>query len=152
MPRSTRRRASRRRDERVPAVAAVLGYGLLLVLINVLPGWQSLPVLTSAASSAVALVNLALIVLLVSRAVALVEPAPRVRAIASYLVALIALALISDVWGALPFDFGDEPQPWITATHLVLAGVFVWVVIVGARSAVGVVRGRRATRLAPGHA
>ena len=148
--RPTRRR--RRHDERVPAIASVLVLAAMLVALNVMPGWEALPVLTPAAESAVALVNLALIVLLVSRAVGLVEPSPRLRAGARYVVALIGMALIAQVWTTVPLDFGDAPEPWVSAMRLVLAGLFAWAVLVGARSAVAIVRGRRVVRLSASHA
>lgn len=142
---------SRRRDERMPAIASILGYALVLVLLNVVPGWQAVPFLTPAAEHAVALANLALIVMLVSRAVALVEPSPRLRAAARYTVALIALALLAELWVTFPFQFGFEPESWATTTRLVLAGFFVLAVVVGIRSAAGIVRGRPAPRLSASH-
>lgn len=152
MSRQRSARSRRRRDERVPALTAVLVVAALLVVLNVLPGWEALPVLTPAAESAVAMLNLALIVLLVSRAVALVEPSPRVRAAARYLIALISLALLADLWATMPVDFGSNPDPWVSATRLVLAGLLVWAVLAGARAAVAIVRGRQSARLSASHA
>ena len=143
---------SRRRDERMPAIASILGYALALVLLNVVPGWQVLPFLTPAAEHAVSLANLALIVMLVSRAIALVEPSPRLRAAARYVVALICLALLAELWVTFPFQFGFEPESWASATRLVLGGLFAVAVVVGMRSAAGIVRGRTAPRLSTSHA
>ena len=143
---------SRRRDERMPAIASILGYALALVLLNVVPGWQVLPFLTPAAEHAVSLANLALIVMLVSRAIALVEPSPRLRAGARYVVALICLALIGELWVTFPFQFGFEPDSWASATRLLLVGFFVLAVAVGVRSAAGIVRGCPAPRLSASHA
>lgn len=152
MSRSRSPRSRRRRDERVPALAGVLVLAALLVVLNVLPGWEALPVLTPAAESAITLVNLALIVLLVSRAVGLVEPSPRLRAAARYVVALICLALIAEVWRTMPVDFGSNPDPWASAARLVLAALLAWAVLAGARAAVAIVRGRQAARLSASHA
>jgi len=143
---------SRRRDERMPAIASILGYALVLVLLNVVPGWQVVPFLTPAAEHAVSLANLALIVMLVTRAIALVEPSPRLRAAAQYVVALICLALVAELWVTFPFQFGFEPESWASATRLVLGGFFVLAVVVGVRSAAGIVRGRTAPRLSAIHA
>lgn len=152
MHRQMSARSRRRRDERMPAIAALLGYATLLVLLNVVPGWEVLPVLTAAAEPAVALLNLALIVLLVSRAVALVEPSPRLRAGARYVVALVCLALLADLWRTFPFEFGSQPESWASALRLVLAVLAVVAVLAGTRSAAGIVRGRRAARLSASHA
>lgn len=142
----------RRRDERMPAIASVLGYTVILVLLNVVPGWQVVPFLTPAVDHAVSLANLALIVMLVSRAVALVEPSPRLRAAARYVVALICLALLAELWVTFPFQFGFEPESWASATRLVLGALFVLALVVGVRSAAGIVRGRTAPRLSASHA
>jgi hypothetical protein len=142
----------RRRDERMPAIASLLGYAVVLVLLNVVPGWEVVPFLTPAAEHAVSLANLALIVMLVSRAIALVEPSPRLRAATRYAVALICLALVADLWTTFPFDFGSEPESWASATRLVLSGLFVLALIAGMRSAAGIVRGRTAPRLSASHA
>ena len=143
---------SRRRDERMPAITSILGYALALVLLNVVPGWQVVPFLTPAAEHAVSLANLALIVMLLSRAIALVEPSPRLRAIARYAVALISIALVAELWTTFPFTFGFEPESWASATRLVLGGCVVLAVIVGVGSAAGIVRGRTAPRLSASHA
>jgi hypothetical protein len=52
----------------------------------------------------------------------------------------------------MPVDFGSNPDPWVSATRLVLAGLLVWAVLAGARAAVAIVRGQRAARLSASHA
>lgn len=142
----------RRNDARATYVVGLILTAGLLVLINVFPGWESLPLVTPAAESAVALLNLALIGELVAQAMSMVDERARLRAVASYGISLLCMAAIAQLWIAFPFDFGDAQETWAGATRMVLVGLFAWTVLSACRAAVRVVRGRRAPRLSASHA
>ena len=152
MHQQARARRRRRNDERSAFVVGLVLTAGLLVLINVLPGWEAIPVLTPEAEPAVALLNLALIGQLVAQAMSLVEERPRLRALASYVISLLCMAAVAQLWTVFPFDFGAAEQTWSGATRIVLGALFVWAAWRACRAAVLMVRGRRAPRLAASHA
>lgn len=146
------RRPRRRTDARA---TYVVGLGLnagLLVLINVVPGWEAVPFLTPGAEPAIALLNLALIGELVAQSMSMVDERLRLRALASYAISLLCMAAVAQLWVAFPFDFGSAQEAWAGATRMVLVGLFGWAVLSACRAAVRVVRGRRAPRLSASHA
>ncbi len=145
------RRRSRRIDARIPYLLSMLGYAVVLILVNVRPGWESVPFLTSDAEPVVALFNLTLIVGLASQAVYVVDDRPRLRAGFTYGIALLYLIVLANLWKDLPIDFGDWDPSWASATRLVVLGLAVWAFVIAARAAVRVVLGRRLPRLASNH-
>jgi hypothetical protein len=136
----------------MPYLVGVLMYAVLLVVLNVRPGWEAAPFLTDAAAPVIELLNLAIIGALVAQAVSVVDENPRVRAIASYGISLLCLAAVAQLWTLFPFDFGSWGEGWPTATRMVLVALFAWAFICACRSAVRLVCGRRMPRLAACHA
>lgn len=145
-------RSRRRNDARATYVVGLALNAGLLVLINVVPGWEAVPVLTPAAEPAIALLNLAVIGELVAQAMSMVDERLRLRAVASYGISLLCMAAVAQMWIAFPFDFGDAQETWAGATRMVLVGLFAWAAISACRAAVRVVRGRRSPRLSASHA
>lgn len=157
MHRTVRTRSRLRNDGRVSYLLWLMIYGALLILIDVRPGWESVPLFTSAAEPAFGLLSLALIVSLVAQAAYAVDDNPRLRAGVTYGVSLIYLAVLAQAWNAFPFDLGavvggQVDEGWDSAIHMILAGLFVWAFMRAARAAVRLVQGRRAPRLASGRA
>ena len=148
----TSRRRRRRAYGGADHVLVILGYLALLVALLVIPGWAALPWLTPAAATPVRLLSLLLVLGLVGQVLALAGLDPRWRYLVRYVAALVVLALVGDLWSAAAIDFGSTPEAWVGALRMVLVLVLAWDVVIALRAAVGVVRGRRMTRLAPGAA
>jgi peptidoglycan/LPS O-acetylase OafA/YrhL len=148
MYRTVHPRRRRRREDRVPALFAVLVYAALLLVVNVAPSWEAVPFFTSDAASVFALVNVSLVASLVAQTVYLVDDNPRLLALGAYVISLINVVLIVQTWKVFPFDFGTLDASWAQATRMVLAGCFAWALYTAARAAVRLVRGRNAPRLA----
>ena len=156
MHRTVRSRRRLRSDGRVSYLVGLAVYGGLLILIDVRPGWESLPFLTSAAEPIFGLLSLALIVSLIAQAAYVVDDSPRLRAIVTYVVSLIYLAVLGQAWNTFPFDFsflgdGQVDDGWSSATRMVIAGLFAWMFYRAVKSTVRIVQGRRPPRLASGH-
>jgi hypothetical protein len=86
--------------------------GLLLVLVNVSPGWEAVPFLTGDAAQVVPLVNASLIVsagLELARAVA--DP-PWLRALGNVVTTGISLAVMVRSLQVFPFDFSASEVDW----------------------------------------
>ena len=147
-----RARRRRRSEGRVPSFAGLLLYAGGLVLLNVMPGWQVLPVLTPAAAPVIAWVNLALIVLLVGQAMILVDDRLRIRAMVRYVAGLAALAALGQLWILFPFNIESWDPGWVPVFHAVIAALVIWDVWVTCKAAVALVHGGRAPRLAASHA
>lgn len=152
MARRRRTRSRRRSEGRVPSFAGLLVYAGALVLLNVVPGWELLPVLTPEAAPAMALVNLALIVLLVGQAMILVDDRTRVRSLVRYMAGLVTLLALGQFWVLFPFNIESWDPGWGPVFHWVIAALIVWDVWVTSKSAVALVQGGRAPRLAASHA
>lgn len=147
MYRSTRTRR-RRSDGRASYLVGLVVYGGLLVLVNVRPGWESVPFLTSNAGTIIELLNLALILSLVAQAVYVLDDSPRLRAAARYVLALLYFVVLAETWNTFPFDFGTQGDAWVTTTRLVLAALIAWCVVRACLAAVRLVRGRTGPHLA----
>ena len=129
---------SKRRRRQVGAdhVLAILVYALLLIVLHVSPGWQSLPVLTASAGSAVRLVSLLLVLGVVGQVLALAGLDPRWRFLVRYVAALVLVALVADLWGATAVDFGPAPDAWVSALRMLLVLIlFVVARVIGERGA-----------------
>jgi len=146
-------RSRRRRGQAVsPSYAGMLMYATALVLFNVLPGWEVLPVLTSDAAPIIALVNLAFIVGLVGQAMFLVDDRPRVRAFVRYAISVLFLVALARAVVVFPFDLGSWGEEWATVIRLTLYALMAWDIWIASTAAVRMVQGRRAPRLAATHA
>lgn len=150
MARPARRR--NRSEGLVPNLFGVLVFALLLVLVNVWPGWEVLPFLTDDAHATVAVLNLVLIIGVVSQAACLVEDSPRLRALGSYVIGLATMVLLGRLWQDFPFALDDLDPAWASSIRLVLAALFAWATWATIRAAVRLVRGRGAPRLSAMHA
>ncbi len=146
------RRRRRGTAERTPSFAGILMYAAGLVLLNVLPGWEVLPFLTTDAVPVMALANLALIVGLLGQAMFLVDDRPRLRALVTYVLCLIWLAVLAQALILFPFDIGSWDVAWATTIEWVLLALVAWDVWVACKAAVRLVQGRRLPRLAASHA
>lgn len=145
-----RRKSRRRRRSEgvVPSYAGLLVYAGALVLINVFPGWGILPVITPKAAPVIALVNLALIVLLVGQALILVDDRLRTRALVRYVAGLVVMVALGQLWILFPFNIESWDPGWGPVFRWVIAVLFAWDVVVTCKAAVALAHGARAPRLA----
>lgn len=101
------------------AVAAGVN-GVLLLLINVTPGWAILPFLTPDMSIVLPWINASMVVGILSNVVNLVRDTPRVKGIGDLITGAVGLVAMIVLWQVFPFDFGAEPNGWSTVTRVVL--------------------------------
>lgn len=114
-------------------VAMVLNVALL-VLVNVVPGWQALPFLTDDFAAVLWLVNASIIAGVLANAVYVVHDPPWVRALGDVVTTSVGLAALIRMWQVFPIDFAET---WVDMDL-----VARWVLAVGiAGSVVGIVAG-----------
>jgi len=115
-------RASRRVGYVVSAVIDVI----VLWLVNVSPGWEAIPWLTSGFAGLLWLVNLSLALNLLFNAVYVVNDAAWFRALGDFVLAAISLVVSARLLAVFPFDFSAYSFDWAT-----LARVVLWVGVLG---------------------
>lgn len=129
-------------DRRSGYTVSLLVNAALLYLVNVRPGWQAVPFLTSETVAVLDAVNLTLIASLVTNAIYLVVDPPWLRALGDLVVAVIGLlALVAlwrvfpfDLWRDFPFDLAGQAFDWalVARVLLVLGSVGTVVAILAA--------------------
>ena len=120
----TQARRRRQRDYVGAHVFGAVCFAVLLVLVNVWPGWQVVPLLTDEMGSLLWLVNLSLGLSLFTQLAFLVDENPRLRALARYVIALVDMVLCAQLLIVFPFDLVAADPAWTTALRLLLwAGV-----------------------------
>ena len=110
-------------------LAGALADTALLIVINVSPGWQAVPVLTDAARGAVVAVDVALAVALVINLACLLAPRPVLIHAGEVVSTAVGLAAVLCVLAVFPFRFGDSGVDWATVVRLGLISVAVVVAI-----------------------
>ncbi len=101
----------------------------LLVVINVSPGWQAVPVLTDAARGVVVAVDISLVVALVINLPCLLVPRPWLGHVGEVVSTAVGLAAVLCVLVVFPFRFGDSAVDWTTVVRLGLISIAVVVAI-----------------------
>lgn len=94
--------------------------GVLLYLVNVAPGWESVPFLTAATVEVLPLVNASIVVGMVANAVYAVHDPRWLRALGDLVTTGIGLAALGRIWRVHPFDFGAQTFDWDLVTQVVL--------------------------------
>ena len=120
-PRTARRRGS--------YLAGALADVTLLVLINVSPGWQAVPVLTDAAAGVVMTVDIALAIALVVNLICLARPRRPLTAVGDVVSTAAGLVALIRTLQVFPFTFADSTTDWTTVVHLTLVSIIVVVSI-----------------------
>ncbi len=110
---------------------SVLVDAAMLYLLNVRPGWQSVPVLTADTSQVIGVVNLAVAAGLVANLVYVVRDEPWFKGLGDVLTLMVGLVAAVRVWQVFPFDLSSSPA-WTLVVRVLLA-----VAVLG--SAVGIV-------------
>jgi hypothetical protein len=117
------------RSRRSGYAPAVVVNGVLLVAINIWPGWSVVPVLTTATTAVIPVVNLSLVVGMVANVIYLCNDSRFVKSLGDLVTTSIALVVLIRLWQVFPFDVSGT---WQTLFRLGLA-------LVGLGCAVGVV-------------
>jgi hypothetical protein len=109
---------------------------VLLFLVNVRPGWESVPFLTADTSLVLGLVNATLVVALLSGLLcAAAVDAPRVRALTDLAQNAVGLAALVRIWQVFPFAFDGDGVDWALVVRWVL-GIGMFGSVIGMVSAV----------------
>lgn len=121
-------------------VAAVVN-AVLLVLVNVTPGWSVLPFLTADMAIVLPWINASMIVGIVVNAVFVVADGRRVKGLGDLITEVVGLGAMIVLWQVFPFDFGSDASAWATVVRVALvigiAGTAVAMIV----SVVMVIRG-----------
>jgi hypothetical protein len=117
--RSTRRpsRSARRAGYLLSAAINLV----LIWLVNVAPGWEALPLLTSEFGRVVGFVNLSLLVGAAVNLGYVVADPQWAKRLGDAVTAAIALGVLLQLLTVFPFDLGADRSGWATALRTVLA-------------------------------
>lgn len=102
---------------------------VLLVLVNVSPGWRAVPFLTDDAIDVVVWVDVGLALGVVVNTLCAVFPRRRLVLLGDVLTTTATLAALTSMSAVWPFRFDDAEIPWTTITRTTLPIVFVAVSI-----------------------
>ncbi|QNN51976.1 hypothetical protein [Nocardioides mesophilus] len=109
-----------------PAGARRVGYGVgalvnavLLVLVNLWPGWDAVPFLTADTERVVGFVNASILAGLLTNLVYLLRDPAWLKSFGTMLTTGVGLAAIVAMWRVFPFDF-DGSSTWELVTRILL--------------------------------
>lgn len=126
---STAPNRSRTAARRGSYLAGVVADVVLLVLVNVSPGWRAVPVLTDAAAGVVVAVDVALAVALVVNLLCLVRPQRSLTATGDLISTTAGLVAVIRTLHVFPFAFSDPSADWTTVARATLISIIVVVSI-----------------------
>lgn len=119
------RRRQSAAQRRFGYLVAIVVDVVLLVLVNVAPGWQAVPVLTSATEHVLPLVNLSLAAGIVANAVYVVRDGP-VKLVGDIATTAFSLFVTVRIWQVYPFELSGV---WVDVVPIVLGFVVVGTVV-----------------------
>jgi hypothetical protein len=122
----TRSRTTARRGS---YLAGALADVILLVLINVSPGWRAVPALTEAAAEVVFVVDIALAIALVVNLICLIRPRRPLTLVGDVVSTAAGLVALIRTVQVFPFAFTDPTTDWATIVRLTLISIIVVVSI-----------------------
>jgi hypothetical protein len=96
---------------------AIFFSAVLLVILNVSPGWQAIPFLTSATGQVLWLVNLSLAAGIAANLVYLAYDPPWLKSLGDLMTTGIGLAAAIRIWQVFPFDL---PSAWSAVARVLL--------------------------------
>jgi hypothetical protein len=108
-------------SRRVGYAVAVAVNGVLLVLVNAVPGWRAVPFITADAVDVIFLVNLSLIVGIVVNSLNTVFDRRWLRAAGEVASSTVALVMLVQLWQVFPFEFADPAVDWALILRVVIA-------------------------------
>ena len=111
-------------------LVAITLNAVFFYLINVQPGWQVVPFLTSETPQVLDLLNFSVIAAIVVNTVYLLYDAPWCKAVGDLMLAVIGLAVLERIWRVFPFAFAGRPVLLIHAVLvLAIAGTVAAVIV-----------------------
>lgn len=128
------------KGRRAGYVLAVLINLALLFVVNIWPGWESVPFLTADAAALVVLVNVSLIVSAVTNLVYVAADPAWLKALGDLLTTAIALAVMIGALRIFPFDFGGSSIDWDLWARVILWFLTAVLVIAVIAQAIALVR------------
>jgi hypothetical protein len=138
------------RTQRPRPAARRLGYlltigidALVWYLVNVRPGWESVPFLTDGVEQVLGLFNLSLLVSAIANVLYLVYDPPRFRALGDLVAAVVSLVLAIRAYEVFPVDFTGLAYDLTTLARVVMILGIVGSVLAVLAALVALVRGRR---------
>jgi hypothetical protein len=146
---TTTRRSTRRPSiaaRRFGHVVAVLVNAVMLYVVNVWPGWDSLWFLTQDTPQVLGLVNASIVAGLVANAVYIVHDTGRLRSLGDLATTGIGLAAMVMIWEVFPFDFGAADFDWELVVRIALAVGIIGSVVAIIAHLVSLVSGSRSPR------
>ncbi len=120
---TTTDRPQRRAAARTRFLAGALVDVALLVVINVTPGWRTVPFLTEAASGVVAVVDVSLAVALVVNLLCLFFARPMLIRAGEVISTAVGLTALLYLLAVFPFRFDNSGVDWTTVVRLGLISV-----------------------------
>ncbi|WP_344368795.1 hypothetical protein [Agromyces tropicus] len=122
-PTPRRRRAASPAARRLGSAIGVVVGMLLLLFVNVWPGWQVLPFLTAETVDVLPWINVSLATGVVVNLIEFIFDRAWLKALGDFVTTSVGLAVTIRVWQVYPFDFGDSTFPWdiVVRTLLMLA-------------------------------
>ena len=112
-------------------VGSALVNAAMLWGINIWPGWQVLPFLTSDMTRVLGIINASLTAGIVANLIFVVIRNRGIMALGNLVVLGIGLAAVLRLWEVFPFDFGDSWSGWPVVVR-VLLGLGIGGSIIGA--------------------
>jgi len=106
---------------RVGYAIAVAVNAALLYLVNVSPGWRTVPFLTDGTTDVLPWVNASFVAAIVANSLYALVDARWFRAAGEILVTSVGLAALVRFWQAFPFAFDSDGLPWDVVVRWVLA-------------------------------
>jgi len=122
-------------------IAAVVVNAVLLVLVNVTPGWSILPFLTPDMAFVLPWINASMVAGIMVNAVYLFRDTPRIKGFGDLITEVIGLVAMIGLWQVFPFDFGAGSSGWATVVRVALVIGIVGTIIAMIVSVVMVIRG-----------
>jgi hypothetical protein len=111
----------------VSAAARRSGFALAAVmtaamwwLVNIWPGWEKLPFLTSRTTDALAWVNISFLAGIVINVVYAAYDSRWFKALGDVVTTTVGLAATARVWQVFPFDFSGDSFDWTPLVRVVL--------------------------------
>jgi hypothetical protein len=108
------------------------GYGIAALInlivawgVNIWPGWDAVPFLTSGMTQVLPLVNLSLLVGFLTNLAYLVADPPWFKALGNIVTTGISIAVLVRTLRVFPFDFGDSASTWDPITR----GILIFLIV-----------------------
>ncbi|MBL0886281.1 hypothetical protein [Myceligenerans indicum] len=93
---------------------------IMLGLIHLWPGWESVPFLTAQTGEVLTPVNASLVAGIVANLLYTITDPPWLRAAGDIVVTAVGLVAILAVWSVFPFDFTGQSFDWALVVRVLL--------------------------------